>query len=262
MPKRFYIRDEAAREVQKNLSEVISATFKRNLRELRFLGYGLGLGIHSVTDTDEAVLADVRLIVALRTPNPRDVRLLQQMMSLPEELTSRLPQLQKGEAIVAGVGVTEPRLIYYPPVADAGYVSQAELEARQAAEFAALETEIIRAPEKADDLKTYSYLEILGERVVEETDEPEVPDGEIQKRFFDDHGALLHRVRQCPDLSTVQHYRDLKWGSSRGNRVKDELVGWGLVRCSRKSAQKNRGKGGRPAEIMSITTKGERFLHE
>ena len=262
MLKRFYIRDEAAREVQKDLAASISATFKRNLRELRFLGYGLGLGLQSPTDADDTAIANVRLFAALRTQNPRDIRALQQIMSLPDDLALRLPQLQKGEVIVAGVGITEPRLIYYPAVAHAGYVSQAELQARQAAEFTRLEREIVRAREKEDDLKTYVYLEMLGERVVEQPHPPEVPDAEIQKGFFDDHRALLHKVHQNPDRPTAQHYRDLKWGSGRGTRVKEDLLAWGLIRCERKGVQEDPTKGGRPAEIMTITLKGERFLNE
>ena len=262
MLKQFYIRDEATREVHKDLSEAATNTFKRNQRELRFIQIGLGSGIQSASDADGTTLANTRVKIALQCPYPPDVRLLQQAMLLPEELASQLPRLNKGEAIVAGVGVSEPRLIYIPLVEHAGYVSRAALNARQAAEMARLETEIVRAPEAKVDPESYAYLEMLGERIVEEPQPPEVPASEIQKKFFDDHHALLLKIQKHPGLPTAEQYRGLKWGSGRGTRVKEDLLAWGLIRCERKIVQNAPARGGRPAEIMIITPKGELFTNE
>ena len=260
MLKKFYIRDEAAREVQKNLNENLTHTFKRNLRELRYQHFGLGLGIQSPTETDETTIANTRYTIAFGCKNPHDVRLLQQIMSLPEDLALLLPTFDKGDAIIAGRGIPSPRRIYIPFEPHAGYVSRATLDARQAEEFARLEQEIIRAPEAKDDQESYAYLEILGERVVHEPQPPEVPDREIQKKFFDDHRSLLTRLQKHPGLPTAEQYRGLKWGSGRGSCIKEDLLAWGLIRCERKMVQDDPTKGGRPAEIMIITPKGERFI--
>lgn len=212
MLKKFYIRDEAAREVQKNLNENLTHTFKRNLRELRYLGFGLGLGIHSPSETDETTITNTRYTVAFGCKNPHDIRLLQQIMSLPEDFALQLPTFDKGEAIIAGRGIPSPQRIYIPFEPDAGYISRAALDARQAEEFARLEREIIRAPEGKDDQESYAYLEMLGERIVQEPQPPEEPASEIQKKFFDDHRSLLLQVQKHPGLPTAEHYHALKWG--------------------------------------------------
>jgi hypothetical protein len=261
MLKRFYIRDEAAREVQKGLNENLTHTFKRNLRELRYLGFGLGLGIQSPTETDETAIANPRYTIAFGCKNPHDIRLLQQMMSLPEDLALQLPMFDKGDAIIAGLGIPSPQRIYIPFEPHAGYVSRAALDARQAEKFARLEREIIRAPEAKNDQESYAYLEMLGERIVEEPQPPEVPASEIQKKFFDDHRLLLLQVQKHPGLPTAEHYRALKWGSGRGSRIKEDLLAWGLIRCERRMVQQDPTKGGRPAEIMIITPKEERFIN-
>lgn len=262
MLKKFYIRDEATREIQKDLNENITATFSRNLRESRFLGIGLGLGIQNATDAEAVALGNTRGKIALQSPFPPDVRLLQQAMSLPDELALQIPKLSKGEAIISIPGAVEPRLIHIPLVAHAGYVSRAELDARLAPEFARLERDIVRAPKAKEKQDSFAYLEMLGERVVEQPQPPEVPDDEIRKKFFDDHRALLLKVQKHSGRPTAQHYRDLKWGSGRGTRVKEDLLTWGLIRCERKMVQDEPTKGGRPAEIMLITPSGEKFIHE
>ena len=184
MLKKFYIRDEAAREVQKNLNENLTNTFKRNLRELRYQHFGLGLGIQSPTETDETTIANTRYTIAFGCKNPHDVRLLQQIMSLPEDLALLLPTFDKGDAIIAGRGIPSPQRIYIPFEPHAGYVSRAALDARQTEEFARLEQEIIRAPEAKDDQESFAYLEMLGERYVQEPQPPEVPIQRNSKKVF------------------------------------------------------------------------------
>jgi hypothetical protein len=264
MLKKFYIRDEAAREVQKDLNENITATFKRNQRVLRFIGLGQGLGIQNASEADTTSVGNTRAKIALQCSHPADVRILQQTMGLPDELAQRIPHLNKskGEAIISIPGNIEPCLIYIPLVAHAGYASQADLAARQAAALAQIESEIIRAPKTKDSQESYAYLEMLGERIVEEPKPPEVPASEIQKKFFDDHHALLLKIQKHPGLPTAEQYRGLKWGSGRGTRIKEDLLAWGLIRCERKIVQNAPARGGRPAEIMIITPKGELFTNE
>lgn len=260
MLRRIIIRDEAMREVQKGLNDTLTQTFRMNHRESRSYGIGQILNLQSISDVDPSVLQNCGLLVARNNQSPEDVRLLQQALNLPAELAAEIPYLGKNEAIIGGRYLTRPAKIYVPLVPGNGYVNDRELAARQAADAAALETEIIRAPETDHDKESWSYLELLGEAVPPPTQAPEVAEAEIQSGFFADHHAFLRRVQQHPDVSTTDHYRQLKWGAGRGNRIKDDLVKWGLVLCERKKLSAAKVKGGRPAEVMTITPKGEQFL--
>lgn len=262
MLKRIIIRDEAMREVQKGLTETLTQTFRLNHRESRSFGIGQILNIQSISDVDSSVLQNCGLLVARNNQSPDDVRLLQQAMNLPEDLAAEIPYLGKNEAIIGGRYLTRPSKVYVPLVPGNGYVNDRELVARQAAEAAALETEIIRAPETDHDRESWSYLEMLGETVTPAPPPPEVAATEIRSGFFVDHHTLLRLVQKHPDVSTTDHYRHLKWGAGRGNRIKDDLVKWGLVLCERKKLSAAKVKGGRPAEVMTITPKGEKFLVE
>lgn len=260
MLKRIIIRDEAMREVQKGLNDTLTQTFRMNHRESRSYAIGQILNIQSISDVDPSVLQNCGLLVARNNQSPEDVRLLQQALNLPAELAAEIPYLGKNEAIIGGRYLTRPVRIYVPLVPGNGYVNDRELAARQAADAAALETEIIRAPETDHDHESWAYLELLGETVTAPPPVPEVADTEIQSGFFADHHAFLRWVQQHPDVATTDHYRHFKWGAGRGNRIKDDLVKWGLVLCERKRLSATKVKGGRPAEVMTITPKGEKFL--
>jgi hypothetical protein len=72
-----------------------------------------------------------------------------------------------------------------------------------------------------------------------------------------DHEALLQEISLHPDASTAEHYRNLNFSAGKGNRLKDALVSFGLIRSERQKCG-----NGRPKEILRLTDTGQQQTKE
>jgi hypothetical protein len=264
---RVWLIDEAglvfSKELSQNAGSGYISTAKRAITQLRFTGTGIFAGLQTLTDADDTLKGNVATILVLRCPNPADAKEAAALIGLPAESASELQNLPTGVGYVRSLGFTRPVKIQVPPFDLGPRLSDDEVERRMVAEFARLDRSTVFAPERPEDQKPLSYLDILGERVAEkeppssEDTNDDMVDTAIREQFFAEHQVFVRELLLHPQASVTEHYRTLGWSAGRGNRVKDQLLALKLI-CS----QREKSTNGRPREILAVTEKGRKLFHE
>jgi hypothetical protein len=137
------------------------------------------------------------------------------------------------------------------------YPSDAEVEQRLAAERQWLAEHTVYSPADTDEGAALDVSAILGEQESPVATAPVTIDDATRARFFHDHFRLLRDIRDHPDASVTEHYRNLSWSAWRGTRTKNQALEMGLIRAERKKSA-----NGRPRESLSLTEKGKKILDE
>jgi chromosome segregation and condensation protein ScpB len=86
---------------------------------------------------------------------------------------------------------------------------------------------------------------------------PELVETKSQKMesAMQEYREFIGELQKNPTASTVAHYENLSWSSSRGNRVKAELLAQGLLETETAKAGR-----GRPSAILKITDKARELF--
>ena len=143
------------------------------------------------------------------------------------------------------------------------YPSQREVQAHMLPELLKIQAESDYAAFAEASTPPINYRAIVGERHGASHQEPTVTRREHNESvartpgLFADHLAFLNEVAKHPSASIVEHYRNLKWSSGRGDRIKAQLLEVELI-----SSDRHGSGNGRPREILKLNASAISLLNE
>lgn len=254
--KKIHIRDEAGIVFGKEMSSVSGSGYippqKRDISQIGATGTGVFAGVQILSEIEDSLKSNVSTLACFRTPNPKDVREVEEMFGLSSEEAADIPSLVKGTCYIRTEGY-RARKVLMPDFPLGPYPSDDEVRERMADEFAWIESHTEYAPEDALSLgKSLSYKEILGEVEVDD-DEGDFTTIDIR----DEHRVFAAELLAHPSASIVEHYANLGWSAGRGTRIKTHLLDNGMLEAHRQTSP-----NGRPVELLVLSEKGMRFFHD
>lgn len=260
--RNIYVCDEASLEHDRSLGETPGYTppFVRAIRQVRSAGQGIIAAAQEFCELDESTKSNFATLACFRCKGLANGREALRLLELPEDRLGELMNLPVGVAYVRSEGFTRAVKIRVKDPQWEHRPTNEEVARLMAPELARLDREIVRGPDRPAAESALDYVELLGERAtVAESAREADPDGagEELPLLLEEQLELLREVDAHPGLGVSQHYRNLGWSAGRGQRVRDELVEQGVLVCERSNSA-----NGRPKEVLSLTEKGRRLLHE
>lgn len=259
--KHLYISDEATMEFGKELSQAAGSGYigaqKRLITQVRLFCTGVLAGAQVGSELDDSLKSNVATICVFRCPSPKEAREAAAMIRLPENRIHELLELEVGEAFLYSEGFSGPVKVRIPNFSRGPHLGDTALAARLAAQFAALERSTEFSPKHAEAISPLSYRAVLGEQEQPDASpvEPAPSTAEPQEPLIQEYLDFLREVEAHPDCSVTDHFKSLAWSAGRGTRVKERLIGLGLLRMERQKSM-----NGRPRELLILTERGSQLL--
>lgn len=255
--KHIYVSDEATMEFGKELGSRSGSGYippqRRNVTQIRSSGIGILAGVQMPSEIDSALKANVATIVCLRTPDPTNAREAQRMIGLPEQCIQEIQSLPVGTGYVRSEG-TQPVKIHIPPFDLGRYPSDEEVAERMKPELEWLEQNTVFSEIKEEIAKPLSYQEIVGGKS-DMTEETDIPDDARRPEVLREYREFVTELEKNPEAGVAEHYRNLSWGGAHGDRVKGELLEYGLIRTEQQTS-----RNGRPRQKLIVSEKGKDFF--
>lgn len=206
-------------------------TGKRLNSQSRSYGVGIIYSGQSYSQASDDIKDNTNTFILFRTPAPDQLREVALRMNLPEHLQRRVATLPNGRAFFSAPDVPTPIEIQFPMVDLGPYPAEHVLAAKMGPVLQDLRNRSSFTTEES--IQPLDVAELLGEENV--TPAPSVPSitaaaaHSVVGVLLTDHWALLQDVIQHPDCGIAARFHRLGFGGSRGNRIKEHLIGLGLL---------------------------------
>jgi hypothetical protein len=247
-----FFSDEAGIETKASTLPGQIPILERQVSQMRSYNMGVFYGAQSVCDMVEGAISNTATFVAFRTPHPRDVKRIGELLRLSSDQMAKLPQLPPGEAFLLSEGFSGPCHVKFPFVDLGDYPSDEKIERLMAPRLAVLEEGIVRAPAGEDAPPIYFTNQ--GEAPTGAT-EPVSPSAPVDTSWSADHATLLRDIDKFPDASVTERYRRVKFGGSKGDRIKNALLAQSLI-----AEVLQPQASGAPRKLLRLTEAGRQRL--
>lgn len=234
--------------------------------QARSYGIALIVATQSGSMLQPSVVDNSSTFIALRTNSVDEAKFCCRRLGIPEKQYRKFLDLPVGQAWVKSPTCPQPVHIRIPNHDLGEYPSTEEVETRMAPIWGEWDRKAVLSNTETEKNSALDFHEILGERPLTESQEPEAPSNSVEEKptsspipkILGDEIALLSSCADNPEFGATDHYRALGWSAGKGNRIKQQLIESNWITSTRKPSP----TGGRPRVSLAITQQAERILNE
>ena len=206
-------------------------TGKRLNSQSRSYGVAIIYSGQSYSQASDDIKDNTNTFILFRTPSPDQIREVALRMNLSEPWQRLVPGFPSGHALFVGPDLPNAVELQFLMVDLGPYPAEDVIAAKMEPVLQDLRNRSSFTTEES--IQPLDVAELLGEESTTPT--PAAPtcttasDPSAVRALLADHWALLRDVIQHPDCGIAARFHRLGFGGSRGNRIKEQLIGLGLL---------------------------------